>query len=70
MSYKRLNLRLDVLVDEETADFQLLISSVNINGEYIATIGQWPVSDPDLSQTLHLLFQGYRMGTRYGREGN
>ncbi len=63
-----LNLHLQVTVAEDSADFQLLLSSHDENWENVSTIGSLWLDDPELSHKLRLAIQAYRMGMKFGRQ--
>lgn len=64
---KMLNLHLQVQVDEDSADFHLLISATGPHGN-LATIGNLSIDDPELGPKLRLITQAFRMGARHGNE--
>ena len=67
MNRKLLNLHAQLLVAEDSADFNLLISATGPHGN-LATIGNLSIDDPELGPKLRLITQAFRMGARYGNE--
>lgn len=65
---RNLNLRADLRVAAESADFRLLISAAGENGSYLATIADISIDDPTLGTQLRNITQAFRMGARYGKE--
>lgn len=63
-----LNLHAQVSAKDDSADFSLLVSATDEDGQNTATIASIHVDDPNLGQRLRDIAQAYRMATRYGRE--
>lgn len=63
-----MNLHAQFIEAVDTADYTLLISGTDENGNNACTIASMKVDDPNLQVRLRDICQAYRMGARYGKE--